>query len=462
MPPVIAFILCLAAVSWLFWRDIREKPNVTAALWLPFLWIFISGSRFLSQWLGIFGLNLGGISVEEGSPVDATLFFFIIFAGLYVLHRRQVQWSKFMRENPWVAVYLIYCLLEVLWSDYPLVAAKRWTKLFGQPVMVLVLLTEPDPLEALTRLLKRFAYVAVPFSVLFIKYYPQWGRTFDTWSGLPTNTGITTNKNTLGCDCFIFGMFFVWHFLRTRRREKSKERRNELILCGVFFGAILWLLYMAHSATSIGAFALALAMFGFVALNKAEPRRVGPTLFVGLIVLIFAELVFDLHNYVIAILGRDPTFTDRTLIWHILWNWDINPFFGAGFESFWLGKRLDEFASQFHGIAINEAHNGYLETYIQLGGVGVVLTLILIVATYFRTLRTLVTNFDLGWFRLAYLPAFLAYNWTEAGFRTHCLPLFIFLLCAIDYSTRRDLEEEPSTAANLAPISPVVNKPNEV
>jgi exopolysaccharide production protein ExoQ len=42
--------------------------------------------------------------------------------------------------------------------------------------MALVLLTEPDPEEALVRMMKRSAYVLLPVSVLFIKYYPELGR----------------------------------------------------------------------------------------------------------------------------------------------------------------------------------------------------------------------------------------------------------------------------------------------
>jgi len=77
---------------------------------------------------------------------------------------------------------------------------------------------------------------------------------------LASNTGITTNKNTLGCDCFILGMFFIWHFLQVRQHEKGVARRNELLLCLFFFITIGWLLYMAHSSTSLGALMLAVAI----------------------------------------------------------------------------------------------------------------------------------------------------------------------------------------------------------
>lgn len=442
MPPIVATFIYLAFVVYLFRRDLRERPNVTNALWLPFFWIVISGGRFISEWMGIFGLNFGGGSVEEGSPVDAIFFFVIIVGGLHVLHQRRVNWSEFMRKNQWVTIYLLYCLVAIAWSDFPLVAIKRWMKLFGQPIMVLVLLTEPDPMESFTRLLKRCSYVLIPISILFIKYYPDLGRAFDAWSGMGMNTGITTNKNTLGCDCFILGFFFVWHFLRVWRREKGVPRRNELILCLVFFVLIGWLLFfMAHSSTSLGAFILAVAVMLFVGFKFVNRRQLSIYLVVTVVAVVLLEVLFDFHKVVIEALGRNSTLTGRTDIWQVLLNWDLNPILGTGFESFWLGERPRKISEMFQGLNLNEAHNGYLETYINLGLLGLAITVAWLVATYFKAHRALLNDFEFGRFRLGYLTAFIVYNWTEAAFRTHCFPFFIFFLIAIDYRVKPQLEE---------------------
>jgi O-antigen ligase len=443
MPASVATLLYVAFAAWLLWRDIRQRPNITAALWLPFFWVTFSGTRFFSQWLDIFGIHMGGSSVQDGSPGDAVVFLAIIVSGLVVLHRRQVNWVEFMQRNRWVTIYLLYCLVAIVWSDYPLVAFKRWIKLFGQPVLVLVLLTEPDPMESFRRLMKRFAYLLVPLSILFIKYYPDLGRSFDPWSGLPMNTGITTNKNVLGCDCFIVALFFVWHFLQTRQRERGRERTRELLLCGAFFGMLAWLFNSANSSTSLGALILGVAIMLFLGLRFVNPRNVSAYLLIGVLILIPAELVFGLHEDIIHALGRNTTLTDRTQIWGILLHWDLNPILGEGFESFWLGDSVDRIATLVPGLVINEAHNGYLETYINLGLLGVGLTITMIIAAYFKGCRALIDNFEFGRFRLGYLAAFLVYNWTEAAFRTHAVPFYVFFLIAIDYER------------NLPPVDPV-------
>jgi len=437
MPSNLAAVVYLGIVVWLFRRDFRERPNVTSAIWLPFFWVFLSGARFASQWLDLLGGNLGGTSVEEGSPLDALVFFTLIATGLRVLYQRRVTVGEFMRHNRWVSIYLIYCLLAVLWSDHSFIAFKRWIKLFGQPVMVLVLLTEPEPMESLTRMMKRLAFVYVPVSILFIKYFPQWGRAFDTWSGLPMNTGITLGKNMLGCACFILSFFFVWHFLRVWQRERDVPRRKELILCLCFFVALGWLLYMAHSSTSIGCFLLSAVVMISIGFKFVNRRQIGFYLVLIAGLLGLAEMFFGIHLLIIQALGRDPTLTDRTIIWHILLNWDIDPIFGVGFESFWMENNLRKLAELLPGALLNEAHNGYLETYLNLGLLGLFITLAMVLAAYLKAQRTLLTDFSFGRFRLAYLAAFLFYNWTEAAFRTHSFPFFMFFLIAIDYPGRQ-------------------------
>ena len=72
--------------------------------------------------------------------------------------------------------------------------------------------------------MKRSAYVLVLLSILFIKYYPQYGRGFDTWSGLGTNCGVATNKNELGYVCMIFGLFFFWNLLQGFKIKNRKAQ----------------------------------------------------------------------------------------------------------------------------------------------------------------------------------------------------------------------------------------------
>ena len=85
MPPSLASLLTTGFALWLFRRDIREKPNVTGAVWIPFLWLIIMMTRAVSEWFATFGFDIGGVSLEEGSPVDAIVYLALIIAGMRVM-----------------------------------------------------------------------------------------------------------------------------------------------------------------------------------------------------------------------------------------------------------------------------------------------------------------------------------------------------------------------------------------
>ena len=175
LPPTVALVLTIGFIVFLFRRDIRERPNITGALWLPLVWMLLIATRSPIQWLSLGGF-VQGASMEEGNPLDAWVYFILIAAGFYVLNKRQVSLSEVFRDNGWLMAFLLYCFIAILWSEAPFIGFKRWIKILGHPIMALVLLTEPDPGEAIARLMKRSAYVFVPLSILFIKYYIFIGR----------------------------------------------------------------------------------------------------------------------------------------------------------------------------------------------------------------------------------------------------------------------------------------------
>src|SRR5215475_7290284 len=159
MPPALALLLTVAFVFYLFRRDLRQRPNVTGALWLPFVWMVLIGTRSPTQWLQALHFPISIGTADEGNPLDALIYFTLIVAGLWVLNQRQIDFGEVIRNNAWLILFLVYCFIAIFWSDFLLSAFKRWIKVLGHPVMVLVLFTEPDFYEAVARLIKRTAYV---------------------------------------------------------------------------------------------------------------------------------------------------------------------------------------------------------------------------------------------------------------------------------------------------------------
>ncbi|HEV2454143.1 MAG TPA: O-antigen ligase family protein [Verrucomicrobiae bacterium] len=354
-------------------------------------------------------------------------------AGLYVLYRRRVSLAEIVRNNRWMAIFMVYCFLAVFWSDFPLVALKRWVKDLGLPIMVLVILTEENFDEALTCIMMRLAYVILPVSALFIKYFPYLGRSFDSWTGASANTGITVNKNTLGLDLFILGVFLLRYFLKVWRQEKCKERRNELIQIAFLAYGIGWLFHMAQSSTSLVSFLIASTLILFLNSPRVNPRYIGTYLLAAAIIGVVAEDVFGIYSGMVQLLGKSPTLSGRTVIWQYLMQVKIDPILGSGYESFWLGEHIKQSFWPGWAFVPNEAHNAYLDTYLNLGLAGLFLLLGWFLVIYLKARRDLIAGQNWGRFRMAFLLASLFYGWTEAAFRSLDPVYFVIFLIAVDY-----------------------------
>jgi O-antigen ligase len=311
----------------------------------------------------------------------------------------------------------------------PFVSFKRWVKILAHPVMALVILTDPDPVGALRSVFRKVGYLVLPLSLLFIRYYPAIGRSYDYWTGVPFLSGVTTMKNSLGCLCYIFAVFFFWECLMAWKVRDRKIRNRQLAVGVGFLVLSLYLLHLAQSATSQACFILGAAALLVFSTRLVNPRYLGASLLLALAIGIISESLFGIREAVIHMLGRSTDLTERTHLWAALSSISINPVLGAGFESFWTGERMAALTARGYGFG--QAHNGYLETYLNLGVVGLGILVASLVAGFTKIRGDLITQPSLGRFELAFLITIIAYNYTEAAFKA-TQPLWtIFCLIAI-------------------------------
>jgi exopolysaccharide production protein ExoQ len=441
MPPSLALCLTIAFIAFLLYQDIRERPNVSAGLWFPILWMLIMGSRFVSEWLAVFGIQMGGVNPEDGSPLDAAIFF-LIFAGcLYVLIKRRISISEVVRNNRWLTIYFAYCFIAIVWSDFPFVSLKRWIKMMGQPLMVVLILTEPDPKEAIVRIMTRCACILIPLSITFIKYFPQFGRVFLPWTGEAQDTGVATDKNMLGVLCMILGLSLFWQLYEGFITKHRTVSRKQLVLSFCLLALTGWTLSRAHSSTALVSLLVGIVTIGVLGQPWVKHQFIGTYILLGISFIVFSEVAFGVSTILLNLLGKDSTLTGRTEVWNDVLSVQASPLFGSGFESFWLGERLERIR-EIHWWSMNEAHNGYLETYLNLGWLGSGVLVGLLVATFFKIRRAIQVGSELGFLRLGFFIALLVYNLTEAGFRPSTLVFFSFCLIAMDF-------EQAGTASHL-------------
>jgi O-antigen ligase len=433
MPPKIALLLCVLFIIVLFIRDIKQKPHISGGLWIPTIWIMLIASRPVSLWLnwGVPVVSDGQEQYLEGSPVDRNVYLALILAGLFILFRRRRNWGLIIRRNIWLVMFLAYCGLSILWSDYSFVAFKRWIKELGNFIMVMIIITELYPAEAIKVVYRRLAYVLLPLSVVFIKYFPEMGRCF-TRSGEAMYTGVTTHKNSLGVLCLICFLMFLWNLLQMRVKGFKFSDNREALIYVFFIFMITWLLYMANCATAIlccclGASILIWMDIPFI---KKNAKYIGVYSVIFLSVFVLLELTVDITSVVISVLGRNVTLTGRIPFWGELLVFDVNLLIGKGYMSFWMGDVLDFFAAKYYWQP-HQAHNGYLEIYLNLGLIGLLLLICSIVAFYKDIIRRISNDINFQKLRLTFLVVVLFANITEAFFTGLSQLWFVFLLMAL-------------------------------
>src|SRR2546422_3155464 len=454
MPQEIAIIIFALGILGLFLLDLDRKPRVSPALWISIAWMSICASRMVSQWLEGVGRLASPDMLTEGSPLDALIFAGLLAAGLVVLLTRGERAGTFLQANGPLLVFFSYCAVSFLWSDYPFVAFKRWTKAVGDLVMVLVVLTDPEPTAALKQFIARSGFLLIPLSILLIMYYPGVGWGYNPLTGAAYYTGVATTKNGLGTVCLVFGLGSLWRLLEVPHSGERPRRARPLIAHGAILAMAVWLFYIADSATSLACFLLGGVL---IALTSQRGSALRPAavyaLTAGIVALLSLGLFVDSEVALIETMGRDVTLTGRTQLWEDLLRMSADPWFGTGFESFWLGERVAALWSQYLWHP-NQAHNGYLEVFLNLGVVGVALLGFIIAWGYRNVVAVLHRDPELGGLRFAFFVVAVLYNVTEAGFRM-MHPLGVaFLLAVMVIPEPEHREDERSAPIKTPPSAP--------
>ena len=434
----LATLICACGIGGLFYLDRDRAVRTSKALWLPVIYFWIIGSRSVGEWLNL-PSDDGNVQLQ-GSPLDAAIFGTLLIAAIVVLIQRRDRTSALLAANWPILIYFIYCVVSVAWSPHPDVSFKRWIKAINDLAMGMVVITDGSPIAALKRVISRVGFILLPASVLLIKY-TNLGRGY-TPDGAPTNTGVTTNKNTLGIVLLVIGLGTLWQIITLVRSKGRADRRRHLVAQGVLMLFAIVLFKMANSATSTACFALGGGLILATNLRafRGRPGRV-QVLCLALVLVGGLTFFFAGQGDVANALGRSSNLSGRTEIWAVLIPAASNPILGAGFESFWISPDAVRFwgalgrLGWWHPeILVPEAHNGYIEIYLNLGWVGVGLISAILIGGYRRAVNAFRMNPSVGCLTLAYVMVSAVYSITEAGFRS-LDPIWAFLLLAIVAST---------------------------
>ena len=428
MPSVIALIITIIFIIFLLGLDRKQNPSASYALWLPTLWLIIATGKPLAIWFGTGG------SLDEGSSLDRNFQILLLCIGFLVIKKRNVNITGVLRENASIVLLIGFMLISISWSNMPFISFKRWIRDLVPIVMALIIASESDPRQALQSLFRRMIYIQIPLSYLLINYYPYLGRLYGRWSGALMWIGVSTQKNGLTTLCMFAIFYFVWTYVRRRKgHDKSVVWYQKYI--EIFLVCLSAYLFMGpgrtltYSATAFTVLVIFITSFGGMSWLKKHNIIISAKLLTVIIIaiIIYGTVTPFLGGLTLidpsAALNRDSQLTGRNRIWEDLIPYAMQrPVLGHGYGGFW----TDAIREACYAYP---AHNGYLETILATGFVGVIFLSIFLLANCLKAQKLMSSDFDWGAFWFSLLLGAVARNISESAVMSTTEVLSAILVC---------------------------------
>jgi exopolysaccharide production protein ExoQ len=200
--------------------------------------------------------------------------------------------------------------------------------------------------------------------------------------------------------------------------------------------ALLWL---SDSKTAFG-LAIVAPSFAGLTLIIARTTRLSPALIllsipIGYAVLSHVIPGFNVYRLSYMLYG-DSTFTGRALIWDFadyeIWR---RPLHGWGYQSFWFAGPNSPSVLEAPGWikSMPNAHNGYVDTKLEMGYIGLAFLVTFIVTTLHAIKRVADRDFVRAWGVLSLALFVIIYNFLESTWmRAFEFLWVVFLIISAD------------------------------
>jgi O-antigen ligase len=386
-------------------------------LWIPGIWLALGSSRQMSFWFYHLGLTGGQSSRLEGSPVNVVFNNGLFLMAILVLNRRRFSWAQYAFANKGLFLLYAFFLCSAIWSPFPVPTVKRMVQEFGWVLIAPIVLTERDPAESLRVVFVRVSYILFPLSVVLMRYFPAIGR-FMSAHGSLMMSGVADHKNSLGQLCFVFCLVLIWDLMETRKGNGTSAIRPKPWVRLLNLGIGLYLLVISSSATSLMCFLFGILLLvvgkRLAALKNA--RRVLMLGVLSIVAVLVLEQAYDISSQISQAFGRGSGMSGRSEIWRVTLEKNTNYLIGAGFRGFWETSAGKEVYQELGTGELVTVHNGYLETYLNGGVVGLFFLGVFIWSTGLIATAKLVEGNPLGRLAVVFWPIILIYNLTESQF----------------------------------------------
>jgi exopolysaccharide production protein ExoQ len=361
---------------------------ISWTLMLPLLCFALHGVlQFGSHSQNNLDANLSQLAAYELTPLERAEGPAILAFTFILAIKTFASSSKLVMANKWLVGLSLLALISVAWSQFPSVTfqgsiyqvmnvwfvfylAARFTK--GQQVALFQIL----------------GWMVVVSSIILALFFPAYGIDHTPGKLSGTWIGIFNHKNY----CAIVTTFLLSASLHLRSSHPLfKPTRFIFVILSLF------LILMSQSHTGwVVAFTLIVYEISVKCVRRFE-RRDQVCLVMCCVFVMITVSVLVIYNYsdVMVLFGKDPSLTGRTDIWKAAFLSAVKkPMLGYGYQAFWHNMQGESAnIALINGFVPPHAHNGYIEVWLELGLVG----LLLVVGSIYQALRNGLTCFKYGW-----------------------------------------------------------------
>ncbi len=304
--------------------------------------------------------------------------------------------------------YLAFAGASVLWAFSP----ERSFIRYLQQAMIVTSIVLPAMQAARTVDVMRALFLCFAFALILNVFFVLRGSSDIAEYNFKLvdigNKGYFTTKNQLG-ECASVAFLLSFHEILQRGWRRA---------LGIIVTVIAVLLvFLSHSKTAFG-LSLICPLIAWLIVLLRKITRISPAIILSSIPLGFmllssgANFNFERLSYM---LYGDSSLTGRTIIWDFA-NQEIarRPLFGWGYQSFWLVPDSPSLEALGWVKMMPNAHNGYYDTMLEMGYVGLALLLVFIIATLHAVGRVVDRDPARARLLLSLVLFFILYNFFES------------------------------------------------
>lgn len=342
---------------------IHEPALFKAHLFLA-LGLYLSLLMFV--WVLLTGRDTGLEASVSGNIIKQVSGIILLVMSLFfIVFSKRISAREVLISGWPVWLLLLYLAASIIWSYEPNISLRRIIALFSMALTCCVLVRVYSARSLLTLIAQTIVFVA--FIGLCYALVSDKTLTFGLSDRVVGFKGIFSDKNS-AARVYAYGLLLLIGL--------GKYKTKSDIVCIAFLSLAIAL---SQSATAVVMVALGTSlMFLFRAFNgKQVQHNVLRFLVLIVLLVVAAFIIAEAYEFILSVLGRDPTLTNRSIIWSLIDPLIQNELIlGYGYGAFWVSDAALPFLDRWGFIG--NAHSGYREIMLHGGlvGIGLLLTLI--------------------------------------------------------------------------------------